>query len=138
MATDAYELTRMRMGRCGGIVSLVMVMMGCSSGSAPTAAPSRSVVNVNVGGIQRSYILRIPPAYDGRTKLPLVILLHGATDSAAYAEEAYHFVEKSSAKGFILVLPDALGEFHAWHGLDADTPETPNNDLAFLDVILET
>ncbi|MGN6369981.1 MAG: alpha/beta hydrolase family esterase [Phycisphaerae bacterium] len=96
------------------------------------------MVEVEVGGVKRSYILRVPPSYDGKSKVPMVILLHGATDSAAYAEEAYHFAEKADDTGFILVLPDALGEFHAWHGLDADTPEAPNNDLAFLDLILAT
>ena len=114
------------------------MLSACSRNPSAPSPPTRSVVTAEVGGVQRSYILRIPREYDGVKKLPMVILLHGANDSAGYAEEAYHFVEKGEEKGFILVLPDALGEFHAWHGMDADTPEAPNNDLAFLDVILAT
>ena len=115
-----------------------LMLAGCTSDSTVAVPPNRSVITLDIAGTQRSYILRIPPQYDGRAKRPLVILLHGATDSAAYAEQAYHFVEKANDKGFILVLPDALGEFHAWNGLEPDTPEAPNNDLAFMDVILAT
>ena len=35
---------------------------------------------------------------------------------------------------FILVLPDALGDFHAWNPYAV----SPNNDLAFLTTLLET
>ncbi len=136
------ETAGVRRWGLGGVFVLLMMLNGCGSGAAGgAAAPAgafRKVVTVEVGGVERSYILRAPSATDGRTKLPMVILLHGANDSAAYAEEAYHFVEKGEEKGFILVLPDALGEFHAWHGFDADRPESPNNDLAFLNLILAT
>ena len=118
------------------LITLATLASACSPEPAPPLPPAHSVLQTEVNGITRSYILDLPHAYDGRTKLPMVILLHGANDSAAYAEEAYHFVEKGEEKGFILVLPDALGEFHAWHGFDPDTPEAPNNDLAFLDLIL--
>jgi polyhydroxybutyrate depolymerase len=112
-------------------------LIACA-GSHSALPPARLEIHISINGTDRSYILRIPPAYDGKKKLPLVMLLHGATDSAAYAEEAYHFVEKSTADGFILVLPDALGEFHAWHGLSPNTAEEPNNDLAFLSTLLDT
>jgi polyhydroxybutyrate depolymerase len=118
--------------------SLFILFLTACSNTPPVPLPQpRRVVTLSINGTDRSYILRIPPAYDGDKKLPLVMLLHGATDSAAYAEEAYHFVEKSTAGGFVLVLPDALGESHAWHGFSPDTKEMPNNDLAFLSTLLD-
>ena len=87
---------------------LTALLSACSHSPSTPLPPARSEIHISVGGTDRSYILRIPPAYEGVKKLPLVMLLHGATDSAAYAEEAYHFVEKSTAGGFVLVLPDAL------------------------------
>jgi polyhydroxybutyrate depolymerase len=64
------------------------------------------------------------------------MLLHGATDSAEYAEKAYHYDEKSESENFILVLPDALGDIHAWNSY-GDSPDT-KNDLAFLTTLLES
>jgi polyhydroxybutyrate depolymerase len=114
---------------------------GCTQPPAPPPVPlppARSVHAMTVNGVDRSYIVRIPPAYDGRTKLPLVMLLHGATDSAAYAEEAYRFVEKANSVGCVLVLPDALGTAHAWNGLaSAADPNAVNDDLVFLTTLLE-
>jgi polyhydroxybutyrate depolymerase len=120
------------------IATCALLLNSCSTPTPVQLPPARSEIHISVDGTDRSYILRIPPAYDGDKKLPLVMLLHGATDSAAYAEEAYHFVEKATAGGFILVLPDALGESHAWHGFSPDTKDAPNNDLAFLSTLLDT
>ncbi len=60
---------------------------------------------MTIDNVERSYVLRFPPKYDGTTRLPMVMLLHGANDSADYADRAYHFDEKSTAENFILVLP---------------------------------
>ena len=96
-------------------VVVCSLLMACSQPSAPTPLPSaRSVVSVTVDGTPRSFILRFPKAYDGKAKLPMVMLLHGATDSAEYAEQAYHVDTKAEAEGYVLVIPDALGSSHAW------------------------
>jgi polyhydroxybutyrate depolymerase len=112
-----------------------LLVTACSA-AAPPLPPARSVVTVPVNGTPRSYILRFPKAYDGKTKLPLVMLLHGATDSAAYAEAAYHFDEKAEKENFALVLPDALGDIHAWSS--SGDGQATRDDLAFLTSLLET
>ena len=108
-------------------------LAGCSTpANSPPVPPARSVNTITINSVPRSYILRIPKVYNGKAKLPLVMVLHGATDSAEYAEKAYHFVEKAEASGFILVLPDALGENHAWNGLvSADSRHEGKDDLDF-------
>jgi polyhydroxybutyrate depolymerase len=137
--TARFDLQRGPGPRFLPYVVFSLFLAACSApSSSPPPPPPRSVISLSIDSTARSYILRIPPAYDGTTKLPLVILLHGATDSAAYAEEAYHFVEKSTAEHFLLVLPDALGESHAWHGFSPNTPDAPNNDLLFLSTLLDT
>ena len=114
-----------------------MLLAGCANTPPPgPIPPARTVHTLTIDAKERSYILRIPPQYDGRAKLPLVMLLHGANDSAAYAEEAYHFVEKSNAAGFLLVFPDALGDYHAWNGLGHD--QDAKADLDFLTMLLES
>jgi poly(3-hydroxybutyrate) depolymerase len=42
-----------------------------------TPQPGDSVQTITVGGVQRTFRLHIPPAYDGSMRLPLVFVLHG-------------------------------------------------------------
>src|SRR4051812_43778447 len=122
------------MKRLVGIV-LAVFLAACSAATAPSLPPARQVLEMTVHGAKRAYIVRLPKQYDGKTKLPLVMLLHGATDSAAYAEKAYHMDEKAEAEGFVLVLPDALGEAHAWSS--TGTGDATKDDLVFLTTVLE-
>lgn len=122
--------------RFAPVFILSFLFTACSVAATATLPPLRSVNTVKVHDVQRSYILRLPKAYDGKTKLPLVMLLNGANDSAAYAEAAYHFDEKGEKENFALVLPDALGDFHVWSS-QGDGPGT-KGDLAFLTGLLET
>jgi polyhydroxybutyrate depolymerase len=122
----------------GAALMAGLVMAGCGADAPATAPlpPGRSVNTLKINGEERSYILRLPPKYDGKTKVPLVILMNGASDSAKYAEEAYHFAEKGDASNFALVLPEALGEGHAWNGLG--NGESEKADVAFLTNLLES
>ena len=125
----------------GGLQAVVLAGLVLAGGGADAPATARctSIAPVNtvkIGAQERSYILRLPPKYDGKTKVPLVILMNGASDSAKYAEEAYRFAEKADANNFALVLPEALGDGHAWNG--SGNSENEKADLAFLTTLLET
>jgi len=117
-------------------VLLSAMLFACTTAATTTLPPARSVNEMTVHDVKRSYILRFPKNYDGKTKLPLVMLLNGANDSAAYAEKAYHFDEKGEKEGFVLVLPDALGEYHVWSS-SGDSDAT-KDDIEFLTTLLET
>src|SRR4051812_11667971 len=118
------------------VVLLGSVLFACSTAATAPLPAQRSVNALTVHEVKRSYILRFPNNYDGKTKLPMVMLLHGANDSAAYAEAAYHFDEKGEKEGFVLVIPDALGDYHAWNS-HGDLPAT-RDDIEFLTTLLET
>ncbi|MEI6503251.1 MAG: redoxin domain-containing protein, partial [Armatimonadota bacterium] len=48
-------------------------------GAAPQAAATGDQqITVDVGGLKRTCLLHLPPAYDGTRQLPVVIALHGA------------------------------------------------------------
>lgn len=113
-----------------------LLLAACTAATPSPLPPARSVVSLKINGTDRSYILRFPKAYDGKTKLPMVMLLNGANDSAAYAEVAYHFDTKGESEGFVLVLPDALGPVHAWNSY-GDSDDT-KDDLLFLTTLLQT
>lgn len=66
-------------------------------------------------GADRIFILRVPPRHDGRTPLPLVIMLHGGFGSAVNAARDYHWPAKADAEGFYAVFPDGLGTVQTWN-----------------------
>jgi polyhydroxybutyrate depolymerase len=59
------------------------------------------------GGIERIYFLHVPPSYDGNKPFPLVIVLHGRTQSPLDAQ-IYFTTAKSDKEGFIVVYPEGL------------------------------
>ena len=63
----------------------------------------------------RTFILHIPPHHDGRTALPLVIMLHGGFGSAVNAARDYHWPAQADAEGFYAIFPDGLGTVQTWH-----------------------
>ena len=58
-------------------------------------------------GENRSYFLHLPPQYDGSTKLPVVLVLHGLGDSANNMQNT-GFKELGNVEGFISVYPQGL------------------------------
>ena len=83
-------------------VFLALPLFGLSHGAPATPAvsfqaePGRYVKTIQVGDTERSYIVRVPKQYDGKTKLPLVMLFHGWETSAAQAERYTLFAQNLS------------------------------------------
>lgn len=80
----------------------------------PYAAGSTDV-NIQSGGLDRHYILHVPPSYDGTKELPLVINLHGAGSNALQQAFYSGFQQKADREGFITFTPDGTGTPRAWN-----------------------
>jgi len=88
------------------------------------------------GGLTRTYILHIPPGYDGTKALPLVFVLHGlggtgksmiGTGMSARADQA----------NFIVVYPDGTGNPSGWNsGLKEDT-RISADDVGFFKALID-
>jgi len=70
--------------------------------SAPDLPPNHYPETISVGGTVRHYILYVPPSYDGHKKLPLVLVLHGFSGTAASMIGTTRFSEKAEAEGFFV------------------------------------
>jgi poly(3-hydroxybutyrate) depolymerase len=70
--------------------------------SAPDLPPNHYLETISVGGTVRHYILYVPPSYDGHKKLPLVLVLHGFSGTAASMIGTTRFSEKAEAEGFFV------------------------------------
>ena len=60
---------------------------------------------------QRSYLLHLPPGYDGRKRLPLVIVLHGGAGDYEFARKTTGMSDKADQEGFMVVYPNGTGWF---------------------------
>lgn len=64
------------------------------------------VVGGRAGKLTRTFIVHVPPGFDGKAKVPVVIMLHGAGGSAAGAITETGWDVKADREGFIAVFPD--------------------------------
>src|SRR2546426_2886143 len=68
-----------------GLPSAALAQTGATARSACSLSHAPGVVQEQLvsGQHQRAYRLFVPPGYDGRTRLPLVLDLHGSGGTAA-------------------------------------------------------
>jgi polyhydroxybutyrate depolymerase len=64
---------------------------------------------IEAGGRMRRYVLHVPPQYDGKKPLPLVIVLHGGGGNAASAERMSGFSAKADREEFLVAYPNGNG-----------------------------
>lgn len=93
----------MRMPR---LFALVLIATSLLAPAAVQAQARSYEASLRVGGRERSYLVDLPPQYDGRRALPLVIVFHGGGGSGAQARRQYGMSELGRREGFIAVHPD--------------------------------
>jgi len=98
---------------------------GCES--APPTAASGDAQTLDVGGVERTYLLASPK---GRDPAPLIILLHGMGSSGADVSRASGLPTQASAAGAVVVAPDAVGRPTMWR------PGAEGPDADFLDALV--
>jgi len=64
-------------------------------------------VNGKIGGVERDYELSIPPGYNGATKAPLLLSLHGFTSNIGQEDSATRFPTEAGKRGYVVVTPQA-------------------------------
>jgi len=90
--------------------------------TAGTLKPGNTTLMIPSGGAMRSYIVHVPPMYDGKTRMPLVVDMHGAGDTAAHQITWSGWREKADAVGIVVLYPQGIG--NTWNGGPNDCPLT--------------
>lgn len=75
----------------------------------PQAATYTASVDLRVHGFRRTYRVHLPPAYSSVKPLPMVIVVHGAFDTAKGMERVTGFSELADQERFIAVYPNGMG-----------------------------
>lgn len=110
---------------------------GCGTSEV---APGSHRGSMTVGEVGRSWLLRVPTAYDGEKPLPLVILFHGGLEDAASILSRTGFSRLGEEEGFIVVAPqdDAYPSMWMWEPTDpAPDLALSDPDIAFVDALYE-
>ncbi len=121
-------------------LALICPCVGCAQTKPavlPAKAPGRYFERFVSGGNNRSYILRVPRAYDGTRPLPLVVALHGWLESARVADESMRMGEESEKGGFVMVAPNGLGNPQGWNAGFIDLSGKHVDDVAFINALID-
>ncbi len=78
-----------------------------------------------IEGATRNYHIHVPPGYNGKTPMPMVMLLHGHGQDGKTIAQHTKFNEMADREGFIAVYPDA----RSWAGRDDWRAWDTNNGL---------
>jgi polyhydroxybutyrate depolymerase len=98
--------------------------------------PGDHNVTLTFQGYARSYILHVPPQYDGKTPLPLVLVLHPFGDNAASFANFTGFSTEADAGGFFAVYPQGLNG--SWNAGTCCRPSSQQifDDVGFIQTVL--
>jgi polyhydroxybutyrate depolymerase len=85
-----------------------------------TLQAGNTTQTIDVGGVERSFILHVPPSYDGSTRVPLVFDFHGLGGNANNQLNRTGWDDIADEEGFIAVYPQGLPRAQdgnpAWNG----------------------
>ena len=91
------------------VVVLAIQSASCSSGDC-ASINSGERFSIQVREFKRFYRIHVPPAYDGKTPLPLVLVFHGRSEGARDIAEITQFSDVADQRGFIVVYPIGIRE----------------------------
>ncbi len=98
-----------------GSTAAALVTPGSACSPARPVASGDASSTIESGGLTRSYILHVPPAYDGSRALPLVLAFHPYAGTAAFLNAYAKLPAAADAGGFILVSPNGAGSPQQWN-----------------------
>jgi len=140
----------MRIRRPGAAAIGPLLLLGCfaagigASGERGLASPGGGTVSATIeaGGRTRSYLLHLPPQFDGHNPLPLVLVLHGGGQSPESAERMSGMSQKADKEKFIAVYPSGTGRLSkmpTWNSGNCCGYAMDNrvDDIGFLRALIE-
>ena len=118
-------------------VRLPMASAGCDGPAALAGRPVEG--SLTIDGVERTWQMHVPPAHDGVTPVPLVLLLHGLGEDPRHHPQL-HYLRTPYQAGFVIVAPLGSGLVTRWMW-DLDDTEydlsMANPDIAFIDALID-
>jgi polyhydroxybutyrate depolymerase len=118
---------------------LVLAAFWMAAASRATDAQSRSIV---VDGRTRTYLLHAPSGHNASKKMPLVLVLHGATQSPESAERMSGMSKLADRDDFLVAYPSGTGRLSrvpTWNAGNCCGYALENkvDDVAFISALID-
>ncbi len=130
--------------RLAGIVALLLASVTClfvflamnpytaCMGSNPESPrPGTSARSLVSAGLQRCYLLHLPPEYDAGQSLPLIISLPGFTSNPKGQEYLTRWNEVADNEGLLIIYPQGTSSPLRWNSSTAFT-DSDVDDVQFI------
>ena len=123
------------------LITGLAILIACGFGlrlHRAMASTSGKVATIEVDGRTRNYILHVPANHNPTRALPLVIVLHGATQGDANAESMSKMSVLADRENFIAVYPQGTGRLVTWNAGNCCGYAQSNNvdDIGFLRALI--
>jgi polyhydroxybutyrate depolymerase len=132
------------------MLHLFLLILACSGATLTQPAlapivqtgqltPGHTTRSLIYAGIERTYVLHIPPGYDSTRPTPLVLAFHGIGLNAEEIIRISGFSEQADTTGFVVVYPNGTGEKPSWNGGHCCGVAAINNvdDVGFVRALIE-
>jgi polyhydroxybutyrate depolymerase len=97
---------------CGLFLASLLGILGFRLFAFSSSVTGNKPGSIELDGRTRTYFVHLPPAYNGKTLLPVVIVLHGATESPAGVEKLSGMSVEADQENFIAVYPRGTGRMN--------------------------
>lgn len=106
---------------------------------APTVPAADTTRSLSFEGMQRSYLLHLPPGFDPAQPFPVVLVFHGFTLDGQEMVRITGFNAQADASNFIVVYPEGTGRRRGWNGGDCcgEAAVKKVDDVGFVRAILD-
>ena len=78
--------------------------------------PGDHALTMFYDGLERSYVVHIPPGLDPSQPVPMVLAFHGLGLNASEMNRISGLSGESDSSGFIVIYPEGTGETKSWNG----------------------
>ncbi len=127
------------------VLAAFILLSSCKKTVPPADGIYRFSGTLTVDGLQRTYMLNLPPNYYDSSNFALVIAMHGGGGSATQFEATNKLTDKANTAHFAVVYPngvegDGLLKARTWNaGSCCDYAVRQNiNDVKFISVLIDT
>src|SRR5271156_1652705 len=116
--------------RLANLCAIVLI----SAALSPSAFAGEAVAHsVDVNGVNRSYLLYVPPGNSGK-RLPAFIMMHGSGSTDAQQENYTNFDAFADAHGLVVMYPQGIDKH--WNDGRVIGHESMADDIGFMKAML--
>jgi len=121
--------------RVAASLTILLFLCGChvsladseTRQTAGSTTPGTHTCAIRVKGVERRYLLHVPPAYTPARKWPVVVMFHGGGGTARIAMRETGWVDKADKEGFLAVFPEGTPPDASRPARFRDNPQTWND-----------